>query len=123
MREIVLGEFVALLVTVALPEALPDAAGANVTFKVAVWPGVKISPEDTPEAVNPGPEMLTPETVTDEFPAFVNVTPRMLLLPRLTLEKVKLVWLALRTSVAAFTVNVAALLVTLPAPLVMVTVN
>lgn len=123
VREIVLGEFVALLVTVTLPVALPVAAGANVTFKVAVWPGVRICPEDTPAAVNPGPEMLTPETVTDEFPPLVNVTGRMVLLPRLTLEKLKLAWLALRMSVEAVTVNVAALLMTLPAPLVTVTVN
>ncbi len=119
----VLGEFVALLVTVTLPVTLPVADGVNVTFKVAVWPDVRICPEETPAAVNPAPAMLTPETVTDEFPAFVNVTGRMLLLPRLTLEKLKLVWLAFRMSVAAFTVNVAALLVTLPAALVTVTVN
>src|SRR4029077_11972972 len=68
--------------------------------------------------------MVTFEMVTSEFPPFVKITGRALLLPILTFEKFKLVWLALRIKVpAAFTVSVAALLVTLPALLVTVTVN
>jgi hypothetical protein len=58
-----------------------------------------------------------------EFPAFVNVTGKLLLLPILTLEKFKLAWLALRMAVDAATVSVAGLLVTLPVPFVTVTVN
>ena len=122
-REIVVGELVALLVTVALPGRLPADAGAKVTFSVAVCPGVRICPEETPLAVYPAPEMLTLEMVTLEFPALVKVTPRMLVLPMLTFEKLRLVWLALRRNVAAFTVKVAALLLTLPTLFVMVTVN
>ena len=122
-REIVADELVALLVTVTLPGRLPVAAGVKVTFSVAVCPGAKICPVVTPPAEYPAPERLTPETVTLEFPPLVKVTGRMLLLPRLTLPKLKLVVLGLSRNVAAFTVRVAALLVMFPAPLVMVTIN
>ena len=123
MKETVDGELVALLVTVALPDRLPAEAGVNVTFRVAVCPGVRICPEETPLAVYPAPEMLTPDIVTFEFPALVNVTPRMLLLPTVTLEKLKLDVLALRMYVPVVTVRVAALLVTVPAAFETVTVN
>ena len=121
--EIVAGELVALLATVTLPVTLTAAAGVKVTFIVAVCDGAKICPVGTPLAVNPAPERLTFETVTFEFPAFVNVTLSVLLLPMLTFAKLRLVLLALSRNVAAFTVSVAALLVTLPALFVTVTVN
>ncbi len=122
-REIVAGELAALLVTLTLPVTLAVDEGEKLTWSVAVCPGVKISPEETPLAVKPAPEMATLETVTFELPALENVTLWVLVLPILTLEKLKLVLLALRTNVAGFTVNVAALLVTLPTLLVTVTVN
>jgi len=119
----VAGELVALLVTVALPGRLPADAGVKVTFRVAVWPGVKICPVEIPAAVYPAPEILTLDIVTLEFPALVNVTPWTLMLPMLMLEKLKLAVLALRRDVGVVTVRVAALLVTLPAAFVTVTVN
>ena len=123
VRETVAGELVALLVTVAVPARLPVAAGVKVTFSVALCPGVKICPVETPLAVYPAPEILTLEMVTLELPALVNVTPRMLLLPRLTFAKLKLFVLALSRNVALFTISVAALLVTVPVLFVTVTVN
>ena len=114
---------VALLVTVALPVTLAAAAGVKVTFSVAVCAGVKICPVKTPPAVKPAPAMLTFETVTFEFPAFVNVTLSVLLLPMSTFAKFRLVLLALSRDVATFTVSVAALLVTLPVLLLTTTVN
>lgn len=122
-RETVAGELVALLVRVTLPVTLAADAGVKVTLSVAVCPGVRTCPVETPLALNPAPEMLTFETVTVEFPALVNVTPRMLLLPMLTFAKPRLVELELSRNVATFTVSVAALLVTLPALFVTVTVN
>jgi uncharacterized protein (DUF934 family) len=68
------GELVALLATDTLPDTVPAADGENVVVKVVVCPGVRISPEETPEAVNPAPETVTLEIVTVEFPAFVSVT-------------------------------------------------
>jgi hypothetical protein len=120
---IVSGEFVALLATATLPVALPEADGVKVAVKVVVCPGVRISPVATPLAVKPAPEMVTPETVTLEFPALVNVTLWLLLLDKFTLPKLKEAELALSRSVAALTVSVAELLVALPALLVTVTVN
>lgn len=123
VSEIVAGEFVALLVTVTLPATGRIAAGANVTLRVAVAPGATICPPDTPLAVNPAPAIATFETVTLEFPELVNVTPRMLSLPKITFPKGRLVVFGVSNSVAGFTVRVTGLLVTLPAELVTVTVN
>jgi hypothetical protein len=94
VRETVAGELVALLATVTVPLTPVDVAGVKVTLIVAVCPGVRICPVETPLAENPAPEMLTLEMVTLEFPALVNVTPKVLLLPILTLEKLRLVALA-----------------------------
>ena len=86
----------ALLVTVTLPGTSPAPAGAKVTFSVAVCPDVKIRPDETPLAVYPAPETVTFEIVTSEFPPLVKITGRTLLLPILTVEKFRLVLLALR---------------------------
>jgi hypothetical protein len=48
---IVTGELLALLATDTLPLALPAAVGANVTFTVAVWPGVSVVFALTPLAL------------------------------------------------------------------------
>lgn len=123
VSEIVAGEFAALLVTVVLPVAARAAAGANVTLRIAVAPGATICPADTPFAANPAPDIATFETVTLEFPELVKVTPRTLSLPRITFPKRRLVVFGVNTKVAGFTVRVAALLVTLPAESVTVTVK
>ena len=78
---------------------------------------------ETPLALKPAPEMVTPETVTVEFPALVRVTFWLLVVERVTFPKLNEDELALRVRVAAFTVSVAALLVALPALLVTTAVN
>jgi hypothetical protein len=90
-REIASGEFVALLVTVTVPVTFPVAAGAKVTFSVAVCPAVRMVPVGTPLALNPAPEMLRLEMVMFAAPELVKVTGRMLLLPTVTLLKFKLI--------------------------------
>ena len=117
------GELVALLVTVTLPAAPPVAAGENVTVKVAFCPGVRICPVEMPPALNPGPATLTFETVTLEFPELVSVTALALLLLTLTLPKFTVDGFAINDNVAAFIVRVALLLVTLPAELLTTTLN
>jgi len=94
VRETVAGELAALLATVTLPLTPADVAGVNVTFILAVCPGVRICPVEIPLAENPAPEMLTLETDTLEFPALVSVTPKVPLLPIATLAKLRLVALA-----------------------------
>ena len=100
-REITAGEFVALLVTLTLPDTLPAAVGANTTFSVADWFGVRVVPALRPLVLNPAPAGATPEIVTFEFPLFVMVTLEELLLPSLTLPKLRLVGLAPSKCVAA----------------------
>src|SRR5580704_12454256 len=117
------GEFVALLATETLPVALPAPDGANIAVKLAVCPGARISPEETPDALKPAPETVTVEIVTLEFPAFVSVTLCVALLDTLTLPKLSEEELELRSSVDALTERVAALLVALPAALLTATVN
>lgn len=85
--EIVAGEFVALLVTVTVPEKLPDATGRKVSSRVADCPGARISPAEMPLAEYPAPETPTLEIVTLEFPELVSVTPSMLLFPIATAPK------------------------------------
>ena len=55
--EMVSGEFEALLATATLPVTLPAAEGLNVAVKVAVCPGLKMSPVETPLALKPAPEI------------------------------------------------------------------
>jgi hypothetical protein len=73
--------------------------------------------------LKPEPVTLTFETVTFEFPAFVNVTGSAVLLPTVTLPKVKFVELAFNKTVGELTVSVAALLIKLPALSLTATVN
>ena len=93
-RETIVGELVALLDTETLPLAFPAVVGANATFNVAVWLGVRIVPALTPLALKPAPEAVTLEMVTLELPVFVRVAANVLLLPSLTFPKFKLVGLA-----------------------------
>jgi hypothetical protein len=99
------------------------AAGANVTFKMAVWPGVRMDPLGTPLTLKPAPEMLTVEIVILEVPAFLSVTLCVLLLDTVTPLKLKKVVLAFNKAVGALTARVAALLVMLPALFETTTVN
>jgi hypothetical protein len=93
-RATVIGEFLALLVMVRLPAKLPVEKGVNVALTVAVRPGLTVSPEAPPPAVNPAPETETPEIVTLELPVLVNVTLRSALLASPVLPKFKLLTLA-----------------------------
>jgi hypothetical protein len=99
VSEMAFGEFPAVLVMVTVPVALAIAAGAKVTFKVAVCAGVRVCPLDTPLAVKPVPEMPTFTIVMLEAPALVSVTGRILLLPVLTLPKFRLAGLTLSRGV------------------------
>jgi len=95
VREIIAGEFVALLITLTLPLTLRATVGANATVSVADWLGAKTVPEVTPLVLNPAPMTVTPEILTFEFPLFVTVVFSELLLPMSTFPKLKLVGLVL----------------------------
>ena len=72
-KEIVKGEFCALLATDRLPDAAPTAPGLNVTVMVVDWFGVKVSFEP-PVSLNPAPEADALEMLTFEFPVLVSAT-------------------------------------------------
>jgi hypothetical protein len=110
-RVIVAGEFVALLAIVTLPVMLPAAVGENVTFKIAVCPGVRIRPAEMPLAVKPGPVRLTLEMVTLELPVLESVTPMVVVAPVVTFPKLRLAGLALRRVAAATAVPLTVTLV------------
>jgi hypothetical protein len=119
---ILVGEFVALLVTVTRPDTLPVLDGAKVTFRIVFCPGPRMIP-DAPVALKPGPETLTLEMVALELPELVRVALKVLLVPMLTAPKVKLEGLAVNCDEPELTERVAALLVVLPAELLTVTVT
>ena len=64
----------ALLTTLTLPVRLPAVSGANATFIVADWLGIKMMPGVMPLVLNPVPVTVTPEIVTAELPVLVSVT-------------------------------------------------
>jgi len=98
---IVAGEFVALLAIVTPPIRFPEAVGENVTSSVALCPGMRTRPAETPPVDKVGLVRLTLEMVTLELPVFESATPRVLLAPAVTFPKLRVVGLALRRLVAA----------------------
>ena len=72
--EIVIGEFVALLVTVTLPATVVADVGVNATPNVADCPAPIVCPAVTPVELNPVPVTFTEAIVTVELPLFVSVT-------------------------------------------------
>jgi hypothetical protein len=83
--------FEAFEVTVRLPLALPADCGVNVTVKVAPCPAVSVTGAVMPLRLNPVPLIPTCEIVTLEPPVFVIVSDRDVLLPTVTLPKLRLV--------------------------------
>jgi hypothetical protein len=90
----VIGEFLALLVTVRLPAKFPLVKGVNVARTEVDCLGPTVTPEALPLAVNPGPDTETPEIVTLERPVLVNVTVCTALLASAVWPKFKLLTLA-----------------------------
>lgn len=122
-REILVGELDASLLTVILPVATPVAEGAKVEINVVDCPGERMTPLE-PVVLNPAPATKTCAMVTLEFPTFVRVAFRVLLLATFTVPKSKLLELDWSSRVAAAeTVSVAELLVRLPAALLTTTEN
>jgi hypothetical protein len=105
-REILAGEFDALLLTVMLPAAAPLAEGANVELSVVDCPGAKIIPL-APVALKPAPATITCAIVTFAVPTLVIVTLWMPLFATVTLPKFMLLVLEFSSKVPAATVKLA----------------
>lgn len=81
------GELLALLVTVTLPETLPEVVGANVMLKDVDCPAARLRGSAKPVALNPAALMLICETDTLELPVFARVTVCVPLVPVVMLPK------------------------------------
>ena len=101
VREIVAGEFVALLTTVTLPERLPVEVGAKVTLKDVDCPGARLKGSAIPVVLNPAPFSPICEMETLEVPLLEIVTLFMALDPVATLPKLSDVGDAESSSVVA----------------------
>lgn len=80
------------IVTLA-PVVLPALLGENVTINAVDCPGIRIVPPETPPALKPAPLTLTLDIFMSEFPVFVSVELKVLLLPSATVLKFKLLGL------------------------------
>lgn len=69
----VVGELVAVLTTLTLPETLPVAVGANLTASERLWPEARVATPEKPLTLNPGPAAVTCEMLTDPVPLLVTV--------------------------------------------------
>jgi len=86
-REMVLGELVALLVTITLPETLPVAVGANATVNEVDCPEASVRGRVRPVTAKPLPVTLSCERVTLAFPVLLMVTAWVAFAPMVTLPK------------------------------------
>jgi hypothetical protein len=92
----------ALVVIDMVPVTLPPTAGANLTLKVALSKGFRVRDNTSPLMLKPAPVTVARETVTLRVPVFVRVTPRVRLVPTVTLPKLRLLELvAIRVNAAA----------------------
>ena len=85
-----LGEFVALLRTEALPVTLPTVVGAKVRLKSVFCPADRVKGRAGPLMLKPLPVTESWEMVTLPVPVFVRITGSVLLLPSITLPKLVL---------------------------------
>ena len=109
--EIESGEFVAVLTTDTLPDALAARVGANTTLKLTVCFADNVTGRAKPLTLNPVPVALILETVTFELPVLVRVTPRMLLVVSVARPRFKAVALAESCRIRATPLPLSAILV------------
>jgi hypothetical protein len=94
LREIVSGEFGALLPSEIVPVTLPAALGAKTALNVVDWPAAMVTGAVIPEVLKPAPATVTEEIVTVALPAFFSVTVCELLVPVVTLPNAALAGVA-----------------------------
>ena len=74
LREMTVGELVAVLAMLTLPATLPGDAGAKFTASERLCPAARLRVPVNPLTLNPVPAAETWETVTLPVPALVSVT-------------------------------------------------
>jgi hypothetical protein len=96
-------EFHQVLVTIdRVPVTLPPTAGANSTLKVALSKRFRVRGNTSPLMLKPAPVTVAWETVSGRYPTFVRVTPRVRLVPAVTLPKLRLSELVSIRATASF---------------------
>jgi hypothetical protein len=90
----VVGEFVALLITEIDPLTAPAAVGEKTVLNVVVEPAAIVTGTVRLVTLKPVPEVVIFEILTLVLPVFVSVTVCVLLLPRFTFPKLRVVVLA-----------------------------
>jgi hypothetical protein len=88
--EATVGELCALLLIETLPDALPDAAGANSALKVLDCPGARANGKVKPLMAKPAPVTLPCEIFKLAVPELVKVTAWTLAVPTFTFPKLTL---------------------------------
>jgi len=84
---------VLVLATVMLPEVLPAAVGAKLAASERLWPAARVTEPEKPLTLNPAPEEVTDETVTEPVPVLVKTTACDDAVPTSWLPKARLVTL------------------------------
>jgi len=87
---------VALLITLIVPLAAPEAVGFSEAVRLALLPAARVNGAEIPETVIPAPEAVTDETVTDELPEFAILMVWVVAVPVGTLPKTTLGGVAVR---------------------------
>lgn len=95
VRVSTVGVLAALLVREMLPDAVPLLCGAKVKVNDALWPAAIVAGRDNPPRLNSGLVEVAEETVTLD-PVAVRVAVSILLVPRVTLPKFKVVTLVIK---------------------------
>src|ERR1700733_4011382 len=94
LKEIVSGEFGALLTNEIVPVTLPAALGAKTALNVVDWPAAMVTCAAIPEVLKPAPATVTEEIVTVALPPFLSVMVWEFFVPVVTLPNAALVGVA-----------------------------
>jgi hypothetical protein len=106
LREIVSGEFGALLTSDIVPVTLPAELGPKTALNVADFPAAMVAGAVIPVVLNPAPATVTEEIVIVAVPPFVRVTVCELFVPVVTLPKAALLGVAANCACVPVPLNV-----------------
>jgi hypothetical protein len=90
LKEIIVGELVALLTTLILPATAPVAAGAKLALSAKLWPAARVTVPGRPVTLNPAPVAATCKMLTLPVPEFVSVMACDAELPTSVFPKLRL---------------------------------
>jgi hypothetical protein len=103
--------FVALLVTVKVPEAFPAAVGLKTALKLALAPAAKVTGRESPDTEIPAPEADTPEMVMLDDPELVREMDCVAWDPTFTVPKLSDVGVAFKSELFPMPVAVNATII------------